>query len=340
VQTALDLGTGSGYLAILATAHSGHVVATDVNPRALEVTRFNAALNDLSLEVLEGGCFTPVAGRTFDLIISNPPFIVSPGEQAVYRDSGLPLDQISEQIVREATAFLNQGGFAYILTNWVQRTGEDWRDHLGKWVQGSGCDAYVLHHDPAYDPAVYATTWVPEAEKGGEKFRERFTQWMKFFEQERIEKIHAGAFVLRKRDARNWFVCAPSAELVGTAGEAVLGEITRFDYLAATPDAQLLDAHFRISPLLAIHQTAVASENSLTCTAIVLKLREGLARTIPITDGILAIITRVHPDRTLGSILHELAELSEQPADTIIAGALPNLRELIFQGIILPELQA
>ena len=103
VRLMLDLGTGSGYLALLAAAHSQHVIAADVNPRAVAAARFNAILNRVTnIETAQGSLFEPVGDRRFDLITSNPPFVVSPQNDLVYRDSGLERDAICEQILRAA----------------------------------------------------------------------------------------------------------------------------------------------------------------------------------------------------------------------------------------------
>jgi hypothetical protein len=76
-RATLDLGTGSGFQAFVAAGHSDRVVATDQNPRAVEMAAFNARLNDLPhFECRHGDLFEPVAGERFDLIVSNPPFIV------------------------------------------------------------------------------------------------------------------------------------------------------------------------------------------------------------------------------------------------------------------------
>ena len=76
---ALDLATGSGAVA-LAIAHERprcRVTATDVSPVAIETTRGNAERLGLAgrVEVLPGSWYEPVAGRSFDLVVSNPPYI-------------------------------------------------------------------------------------------------------------------------------------------------------------------------------------------------------------------------------------------------------------------------
>jgi release factor glutamine methyltransferase len=75
----LDLGTGSGAVA-LAIAHErpkARVTATDVSPAALAVAADNAERLGLAdrVETLEGSLFEPVAGRRFDLVVSNPPYV-------------------------------------------------------------------------------------------------------------------------------------------------------------------------------------------------------------------------------------------------------------------------
>lgn len=78
---ALDLATGSGAVA-LAIAHERprcRMTATDVSPVAIETTRGNAERLGLAarVEALQGSWYEPVAGRSFDLIVSNPPYIAA-----------------------------------------------------------------------------------------------------------------------------------------------------------------------------------------------------------------------------------------------------------------------
>lgn len=80
--TVLDLGTGSGCIALSLAAEGrfARIVATDVSPEALEVARLNAARvgSDPEPEFRLGPLFEPVAGERFDVIVSNPPYIAEP----------------------------------------------------------------------------------------------------------------------------------------------------------------------------------------------------------------------------------------------------------------------
>lgn len=89
VDTALDVGVGCGIQTFHLLRHAKHVTATDLSERALAFTRFNALLNheqlgidpadmDARLTLLQGSLLEPVAGRQFDLVVSNPPFVITP----------------------------------------------------------------------------------------------------------------------------------------------------------------------------------------------------------------------------------------------------------------------
>ena len=90
-ERALDLCAGNGIQAILLAAHADRVIATDVNPRALAFAAFNAALNGAdNIETRAGSFFEPVEGEQFDLVVANPPYVVSPESAYLFRDSGMP----------------------------------------------------------------------------------------------------------------------------------------------------------------------------------------------------------------------------------------------------------
>jgi ribosomal protein L3 glutamine methyltransferase len=83
VERVLDLCTGSGCIAIAcAFAFPAAMVdAVELSPEALEVARSNVERHGVAEQVtlLEGDLWAPVAGRAYDLIISNPPYVGDPG---------------------------------------------------------------------------------------------------------------------------------------------------------------------------------------------------------------------------------------------------------------------
>ncbi len=253
VGSSLDLGTGCGVQALHLAAHSDRVVATDVNTRALRMTRFNAALNGLPapVDVREGSFFEPVRGERFDLIATNPPFVISPatGERLVYRDSGLPGDRVVEDIVRSAPDHLTDGGWCQILANWVIATDLPWEERLLPWV-ADDCDAFVVQRE-VIDPASYVELWLKDAGlHGGDDYAVRYDTWLSWFDQQGIEAVGFGWINLRKkgpasrsdatRDFLEWpyEVEQPVAPAVRDWGRAVEVEVSLDSRLVVRSDIQ------------------------------------------------------------------------------------------------------
>ena len=79
VERGLDLGTGSGFLALHMQAHCARVMALDLNVRACAFARFNAAFNGVDgVEFRHSDRFSAVPGERFDQIVGNLPFVISP----------------------------------------------------------------------------------------------------------------------------------------------------------------------------------------------------------------------------------------------------------------------
>jgi hypothetical protein len=114
-ETALDLCTGSGLLAMLPQARE--VVATDIDGAALEVAAFNLALNRCgNIAVRHGDLFAPVGDARFDLITANPPFLPSgPGPSLpACGDGGRRGDDTLAAILNDVSDHLAPGGEALI----------------------------------------------------------------------------------------------------------------------------------------------------------------------------------------------------------------------------------
>jgi SAM-dependent methyltransferase len=245
VERALDLGTGCGVQALLLARHADAVVATDVNPRALEYAAFNAALNGLTtIDLREGSMFEPVAGEQFDLVVSNPPYVISPDLTTVYRDGGLPGDTFSEGLVRQAPAFLREGAHAHVAVNWVIAPDEPPVGPPTAWVGGLGCDAVVLHIS-TWSALDYAAAWNSLLRVDPLAYGDAVNRWLAHFEHEGIERIGGGIVVLRRRSSGgNWVLAFDAPHPQPGAGAHLQRLFAAQDYLLAQDDESLLDASF------------------------------------------------------------------------------------------------
>lgn len=117
----LDVGTGSGALAIEAARRGTRVTAVDVSWRAVCTARLNARLARLPVRIRQGNLFAPVRGQSFDLILANPPYVPTPGTDRVPRgaarswDAGRDGRLVLDRICREAPALLRPGGVLLVV---------------------------------------------------------------------------------------------------------------------------------------------------------------------------------------------------------------------------------
>lgn len=337
VTRSLDLGTGCGVQALHLAAHSTAVVATDVNPRALWMTRFNAALNDVAaqVEVRDGSFFEPVRGEQFDLIATNPPFVISPatGERLVYRDSGLPGDRVVEDIVRAAPDHLTPGGWCQVLANWVIDRDRPWDERLATWLD-DGCDAFVVQRE-VVDPAQYVELWLKDSgHHGAPDYAHRYDTWLSWFDDQGIEGVGFGWVNLRKhaenaeptRELLHWpyDVEQPVAPAIGAWADAV-------DALADG-----VDADSRLVLRADVRQETVGPAGAEDPEAVVLRQQRGLRRARQADTVEAALVGACDGDLGVGQILDAVSQLlSADPVETR-ASMLPVVRELVAQGFLEP----
>jgi release factor glutamine methyltransferase len=127
-STVLDVCSGSGAVAVAAALRGVRsVTAVDVHRRSAWTARMNARLNGVRVRALRGDLFDPVAGRRFDLITANPPYVPAPpdlehrrGDQAW--NAGSDGRAIIDRLIDELPRHLAPGGCALIVQSSVTGT--------------------------------------------------------------------------------------------------------------------------------------------------------------------------------------------------------------------------
>lgn len=334
VGRSLDLGTGCGVQALHLAAHSGSVVATDVNERALWMTRLNAALNGADVDVRDGSFFEPVAGERFDLIATNPPFVISPatGERLVYRDSGLPGDRVVEHIVRTGPDHLTDGGWLQVLANWAV-TDQPWDERLGSWLRDD-CDALVVQRE-TLDPAAYVELWLKDSgHHGGPDYARRYDTWLSWLEETGIEGVGFGWINVRLRGGRHgthellewpYDVEQPIGPAIRAWGEAT-------DDLRDLSDEALLATTLRARE--DVQQETVGRPGAEDPEAIVLRQQRGFRRARTADTLEAALVGASDGDLTVAQLLDALGTLLERDRAELRETYLPVVRTLVGEGFL------
>ncbi|HET7465468.1 MAG TPA: methyltransferase [Candidatus Dormibacteraeota bacterium] len=340
VDLTLDLGCGTGFQSLFASRHSSKVIATDINPLAIRFTRFNARLNAVdNIECREGSFMEPVAGEQFDLIVSNPPFVISPDTNFLFRDSGLPGDDLSRQVLADVAGALREGGMATVLISWGRKTGEGWADAPRRWVEGNGCDAWILHQ--ITQPALmHSASWHQQlAPVDLAAYDRGVGRWTEYINGLGFDAIAYGAVILRRRHGANWIRTEDLPDpTAAPAGEHLLRMTEAEDLLAAMPDKRsLLDLKLTLARSHRLDQALVCTDGSYTVEQAVLHLTEGLPFRANVDAFNAYLVTRLDGTRTLREAIAEAAGAATPGVEIqeLEAAALRSVRRMVELGFLL-----
>lgn len=147
-RRAIDLGTGSGVHAILASDHCDKVFAVDINPRAIEFAKFNGALNGIdNIEFVLSDLFKSV-NSTCDLLVANPPYAPDCAARAGdnFWSGGAEGSEILRKIVEAIPTRLDLDGTCHLIALYPNPVGTTIRDHFDRWLGGTLDRYQVMDH--------------------------------------------------------------------------------------------------------------------------------------------------------------------------------------------------
>ncbi len=112
----LEIGTGTGIIAVIASKQAKNVVAVDINKYAIECTQKNSKINHSSIDIRLGDLFDTVENEKFDLILFNTPYLPTNKDEIVDDEleaawnGGIDGRIIINRFIKDLTAHLNPGG--------------------------------------------------------------------------------------------------------------------------------------------------------------------------------------------------------------------------------------
>ena len=195
IRTALDLGCGAGTIALLLAADVEHVVGTDINARAVAMSQANAALNGITnAEFLAGDMYAPVAGRRFDLILSQPPYYPLKDTSLTFLHSGIRGDELARTVIDGLPLHLTHRGQALLFTSWPEGAErpalpefQSLELHTNRReLSGTRQSVNILRHAPGGE------AWSAEFEVPADQWGD--------LQPSRIDELFAGQLLLRQSD--------------------------------------------------------------------------------------------------------------------------------------------
>lgn len=373
VERALDLGTGSGIQLFYLLSHCQRIVATDISERALAFARFNLLLNHRALgldpERLEervqlrlGSLLEPVAGERFDLVVSNPPFVITPRREAersedrfTYRDGGMSGDSLVASLVGGLPEVLAPGGTAQMLANW-EITGaapaeEDdqkaldettvgdestsaWSSGPRSWVR-EGLEAWFIQRD-ATTPGLYAETWLRDASQGRDlqAYAQAYADYLRDFADRDVAEIGFGMLWLRRPQEPGRLSFGLRFEEITHPLEQPIGPYLQAQ-IAATDS---LSARDRQDLVLVVaddvteerHQRPGAEHPGV----ILLRQGAGLRRTTLLSSAEAGFVSACDGEFTAGVLAQAVASLVEGDPQETAENLLESVDRLVTQGFL------
>lgn len=335
---ALDLGSASGVQALLAARHSGHVVATDVNPRAVELVRINARLNGVhNVEAREGSWFEPVGDETFDLIVANPPYVISPDTELLFRDGSEGGHSLSRTIVRGVAERLVPGGIGHVLCNWALGADEPRYAPVQEWVDGLGCDALVLDFGPEH-PVAYAARWNEHvALADPPQYPVIVERWLADYRERGIDTIVFGLIVLRRRitGLPGFRTVEAGPGTSGFGGGRLLRILDALDYVTDFGGRPpLLDERLAlIEGHTLVHRMAF-ERGSYHRPLVTLGLPDAFDVAVEIDANAVLVLEALDGERPLSEVVAAVAAEQDEDPIALAETALAAARRLLELGLL------
>jgi methylase of polypeptide subunit release factors len=342
VGSALDIGTGCGVQSLHLAGHAGQVTATDVSRRALRLAATTAALSGQNWDLRAGSLLDPVDGERFDLVVANPPFVVSAGVGGYdYRDSGLAGDGVSEHLVANLGRVLAPGGTAVLLANWIIDGDESGADRVERWLAGRRCDAWVWQREVA-EPGEYVAMWLRDAGEspGTERWNRLYDEWLDWFAAAGVAAIGMGLVALWASEAETPIVVV---EDVPQAVEQPIGGelpawIQRRRGLAALSDADLLECRLAAADdLVRTSDDLLDPLTGWTTATGRLRQSHGMRWSVEVDSAVAAVVAGCDGRTPLRVPCSVLAASLDRGTSEVAEALLPVVRDLVSRGILLLE---
>lgn len=336
LSRALDLGCGAGTIALVVARGVSHVIGTDINPRAILLARFNAALNGISnVEFRQGDLFQPVAGETFELIVSQPPFVARPdgAPERTWLHGGRRGDELPLTLFSQLLPHLARGGRAVVLVEWPEVDDEPLQDRVRAALRAKTPMAdteanLLLLKAPSTDLDDYCTAYaVNEVCELGAVFEARAMERRDHLAGLRIRALHLAYTIVQRRGAPSEKVWTETVAILPLGRARVIAP--HIDQRIATRDLLAADSPNLLSATLQIPPGVTFTH--LETGKVRIDFPDLLAP-VEVNQAAAMLVSAIHEAATVGEAANRIAAslLGADATSKVLAG----VRQALELGIL------
>jgi SAM-dependent methyltransferase len=335
VDSILDVGCGCGVLVLLLASGCRRAVGVDINPRAVALSRINAALNGITnTEFYESDLFSALPGQRFDVIVSQPPFVaLLPGEHPItYLHGGARGDELPLQVLAQIPDHLSESGIAFVLSDFRVAPGQPFSKSLPR---RPGYHTCVLVNDATITLEQNAAAYLYRGHflRGAELWV-KAEETIAHLRSLGLDHLRQALILIRSNspqanhgDGLRGF-SLPS-EKWSILHRAYIDELLVLYPLCDAPPQAILPLTLRI-----VEGTMCRHDYSLLETKSTYTLQPGKPSLLsnPATnEGVLSLLYAVHGAPT---VLHALQAANSEPDEDFLHNAASVLQELLLHGIL------
>jgi SAM-dependent methyltransferase len=196
----LDLGCGPGTQGLWLASDDVEVLGLDISKRALAFAAFNQRFNARSGTTFASGDFLtapadPALDERFDLALANPPFVLAPVTELLYRDRPLPGNGATQTAVERVARVIAPGGRGYVLGTWFDAGRGPWDATARAWLRGLGVRGAIARVSSC-SPTAYAELWNRDLDEPDRSHA--VEAWSAGLEAEGASRITTGVVALAR----------------------------------------------------------------------------------------------------------------------------------------------
>ncbi len=328
----LDVGCGAGTLALVAAARgAAEAVGVDINARAIALSRFNAALNGVTAEFHVGDLLAPVAGRRFDLVLSQPPYVALPPAQRgdVFLHGGAWGDELALRLLGQVPSHLADGGRALVLLDSPVRPDAPLHGRVRAALGDAPVDLAVFSAD-GLSPDLTSIGYTVGATSGSGDYAERVLRHREHLRSLGVEAF-SRAVVLLLAPGGRFTMTLPVASMREIDAATLDRWITAVD-LASSSDAALQRATVRPAPGLVFVEERPSPDRSVEPSMLV--RGRGLAATRELTEATWTLFEALCTAPTVGAGVDVWAEICGATPTEVRGQVLGFVREQLARSLL------